>query len=114
MGQIAFLRDHLDEVASDMSVFHRVDDILEDLDGPTLWRLAWRLPNYRGCMRVVVENLQQQESATTAGPDPSTAPRRPQHGQVVQGTATALRSAPAFAGDGTFGPLFEVTEVKAT
>lgn len=95
-----------------MSVFHRVDDILTDIDGPTLWRLAWRLPHYRGCMRQVVENLQQQESGTgtTAG-SPSAGAHR---GQVVQGTVTALRSAPAFAADGVFGPVFEVTEVKAT
>lgn len=109
MGQIAFLRDHLDDVASDMSVFHRIDDITE-LDGPTLWRLAWRLPHYRGCMRHVVESLQSDDAAPARPQQPS------QPSRVVQGTVTALRSHSEFtAAAGEFGaPIFEITEVKAT
>lgn len=106
-----FLRDHLDDIASDLSVFHRIDDVL-GLDGPTLWRLAWRLPHYRGCMRGVVERLQADEETGTSQASPR--PARSSTSPIVQGTATALQSAPAFAADGMFGPVFEVTEIKAT
>jgi hypothetical protein len=53
-----------------MSVFHRVDDITE-LDGPTLFRLAWRLPAYSGVVRAVIaeqqENPQRPMPYTAAG-----------------------------------------------
>lgn len=94
-----------------MSVFHRIDDILE-LDGPTLWRLAWRLPHYRGCMRDAVERLQSERESTA--PTASSAPAsRPARSQVVQGTVTALRTNSEFSAGGQFAPIFEITEVPA-
>lgn len=65
--------DGLDDIRSDMSVFHRIDDIAT-LDGPRFFRLAWRLPAYQGVMRarLLTERKEQQElpSATsgTAAP----------------------------------------------
>lgn len=52
--QLGWVLECLDDITSDMSVFHRVDDIYA-LDGPTLFRLAWRLPAYEGAMRVRVQ-----------------------------------------------------------
>ena len=40
---------HLDDLESDMSVFHRVDDI-ESLSGPKFLRLAYRITCYQGVM----------------------------------------------------------------
>lgn len=110
-----FLRAHLDDVCSDMSVFHRVDDVLE-LDGATLWRLAWRLPAYQGRMAVVVQELHDRHEQQPAGGTPAGAhsaggvTRR----EPVQATAAALRTHPEFTGGGQFAPLFEVTEVPTT
>lgn len=42
--------DHLDEIESDLSAFHRVDDIAQ-LDGPRFLRLAAQLPWYEGATR---------------------------------------------------------------
>lgn len=53
----------LDDIVSDMSVFHRVDDITA-LDGPTFFRLAWRLPVYQGAMRARVEDAHDSDPAT--------------------------------------------------
>lgn len=43
--------DYLDDLESDFSVFHRVDDIYS-LDGPRFFRLALRLPAYEGVLRM--------------------------------------------------------------
>ena len=43
-----------------MSVFHGIRDI-EELDGPTFFRLAYRLPAYQGACRVDVEALLEAE-----------------------------------------------------
>lgn len=106
-----FLRAHLDDVCSDMSVFHRIDDITE-LDAVTFWKLAWRLPSYQGSMAVVVQELQeqQQDGMSTGSASYQAGSRR----ETVQGTATALRSHPEFNADGNFAPLFSITEVPAT
>ncbi|MEV5710179.1 hypothetical protein [Actinoallomurus sp. NPDC052274] len=107
-----FLRAHLDDVCSDLSVFHRVDDVLA-LDAVTFWKLAWRLPAYQGRMAVVVQELQERENpapdrAPAYGPAAGSARQAP-----VQGTAATLRTHPEFAAGGNFAPLFEVVEVKA-
>lgn len=85
--------DHLDDIASDMSVFHRVDDITA-LDGPTFLRFAWRLPAYEGVLRaraVAEENASRPPtpaSVTTAGPAQ----------EVNPGTRATLQADPAFQG----------------
>jgi hypothetical protein len=62
--------DHLDDLESDFSVFHRVDDIYS-LDGPRFFRLAARLSAYQGVMAVRV--MDQQEKANPT-PTPVVAP----------------------------------------
>lgn len=64
--QLAWVVDCLDDIASDMSAFHRVDDIAA-LDGPTLFRLAWRLPAYQGVMQVRAQET--YDDTTTASPE---------------------------------------------
>lgn len=105
-----YLREHLDDVASDMSVFHRVDDVTE-LDAVTFWKLAWRLPAYQGRMAVIVQELQeQQESGGSTSYQAAGSARQ----ATVQGTTTALRNHPEFNAGGNFAPLFSIAEVPAT
>lgn len=90
--------DHLDDVASDLSVFHRIDDI-GVLDGPTFFRLAWRLPAYNGVMRAIV--TAEHQEATARGADEAYAPGRPR--DINPGTQASLAAEPAFAGIFSFG-----------
>lgn len=91
--------DHLDDIASDMSVFHRIDDI-RDLDAPTFFTLAWRLPAYQGVMHHhVVRQLQEQEHTTSGTQAGGTSygadtPAR----DINPGTKAALQADPAFQG----------------
>lgn len=87
--------DHLDDIASDLSAFHRIDDI-GALDGPTFWRLAWRLPAYSGVMRAIITAEQQEATA-----DEPTSRARQQ--DINPGTQLTLASDPAFAGIFSFG-----------
>lgn len=106
-----FLRDYLDDVASDMSAFHRIDDIL-DLDGPALWKLAWRLGAYQGRMAVIIQDLRdQEEGGAPRGPSPAAI--GPVSGPPIQGTAEVLSHHPAFAADGIFAPVFSSTTIPA-
>lgn len=40
----------MDDIESDFSVFHRVDDI-EELDGPRFFKFCTRLPAYQGVLQ---------------------------------------------------------------
>src|SRR5690606_8428162 len=47
IAQVAWVIDHLADLESDFSRFHRIDDIYA-LDGPRFMRLAWRIGVYEG------------------------------------------------------------------
>lgn len=94
--QIGWVLDHLDDLASDFSVFHRVPDITA-LDGPTFLRLAWRMPAYEGVMRARATVAQEENAGTT----PQMAPGRRE--ETNPGTHTALMADPAFAGLFSYG-----------
>lgn len=92
--------DCLDDIASDMSVFHRVTDITL-LDGPTLFRLAWRLPAYEGAMRLRVMEAHAAEPAAPPGASFGS----PASGPVEwnPGTRETLMADPALKGIFSFG-----------
>lgn len=97
--QIGWILAHLDDVASDMSVFHRVDDITE-LDGPTFFRLVWRLPAYSGVVRALV--AEQREDP--ARPMPYTSATSSTGGRRWNpGTKTTLQADPDVSGLFSFG-----------
>lgn len=82
-----------------MSVFHRIDDVTV-LDGPTFFKLAWRLPAYAGVMQNLVTQQQLEENGSAPRPaDYSSAPAQ----DVNPGTRAALQADPAFAGLFSFG-----------
>lgn len=59
---------HLDDVESDMSAIHRIDDIYA-MEAGRFFRFARRLPAYQGVMRMEAERqaekTQQHRTATT-------------------------------------------------
>lgn len=65
--------DHLDDIASDMSVFHRIDDIYA-MDGARFFTLAPRLPAYPGVMQVRVQAELDSEPTIPAVAPPSGRP----------------------------------------
>lgn len=60
--------DYLDDIDSDMSVFHRVDDAHTTLPAAVYFARAERLPAYRGVMRARVLDEQQRGNGTSASP----------------------------------------------
>lgn len=72
--------DYLDDLESDFSRFHRIDDIYE-LDGPRFMRLAWRISVYGGVMALRVQN--QEPATETAAPTPAVAAPGTGHSNVV-------------------------------
>lgn len=57
--------EHLEDLRSDFSAIHRVDDMYA-LDGPTFMQLAYRMPMYPGVMqaRLRLQDMERQHQAT--------------------------------------------------
>lgn len=55
--------DHLEDLESDFSVFHRVEDI-NSLDGPRFFRLALRIFAYEGVMAARLMQQDQDNSGS--------------------------------------------------
>lgn len=64
--------DYVEDVASDLSVFHRVDD-WQSMPGPLYFARAVRLHVYEGCMRARVEEVAQRGQAPTSASRPANA-----------------------------------------
>jgi hypothetical protein len=81
---------HLDDIASDFSAFHHVDDITA-LPGPVFFRLAHRLGAYDGVMRLRSMMLAREQEPrppqrTPAAAAPPQPRRRPPAGAVTPET----------------------------
>jgi hypothetical protein len=74
---IGWVLDMLDDIASDMSAFHRVDDI-EAMPTGRFFAFAARLPAYRGAVRFRFEQVADQLT-----------PEPPRAGGVRHAPATA-------------------------
>lgn len=57
---------HIRDIESDLSAFHRIDNMW-DMNGPKFFRLAYRLPAYKGAMRARAETQAMQEQKRTGG-----------------------------------------------
>lgn len=94
--------DHLDDLESDFSAVHGIDDIY-DLPGPQFFAWAWRIPSYQGVMRTLIEaeQLREAEGQTPSGPS----------GRASDGP---VREVPASRGvlRHEFSDLIEVAEVQ--
>lgn len=66
-----WVRDHLDDIASDLSVFHRIDDMYA-MTGPRFFTFACRLSAYAGVMQARVaaalEDDRPAQPSASAGP----------------------------------------------
>lgn len=63
--QTAWVLDYLDDLESDFSAIHRIGDMYA-MDGPRFFRLAHRLPAYRGVMRMRAEVEAERASGGSA------------------------------------------------
>lgn len=68
--EVAWVLDHLDDLDSDFSVFHRVDDF-RSLRAPRMFALAQRLPAYGGVMAARVRELEPAAPELEPGEVPS-------------------------------------------
>lgn len=87
--------DHLDDLESDFSVFHRVDDIYA-MDSRRFFRLAERIFAYQG---VCALKAQADEAAQ---PQPAIAPREGE--QLIGSDPASLRASP-------LGPYISIAQV---
>jgi hypothetical protein len=93
--------EFLDDVCSDMSVFHGVRDITT-LDGPTFFKLAFRLPAYQGAVLVTLKGVAselQEEAEEKKGPGTMT----------LEELQAAIPPAPSI---GQMVPAFEVVKAR--
>ena len=58
--------DHLDDIESDLSAFHRIDDMYE-MKPVKFFRFALRLPAYRGIVRARIEAEQAKKTKKNKG-----------------------------------------------
>lgn len=97
---------YLDDVCSDMHVFHGIRDVTH-MRGTTFFRVAMCLPGYEGSIRAIVANefFKQQEEVRSAVPGV-----RPASKSRAM-TLEEIRSNPQYRPMETIGqnaPLFEV------
>lgn len=93
--------DYLDDIESDFSVFHRVDDVWS-MSGPRFFKLAWRLPAYQGVMqaRAVAESERSPVERPFEYGQPSSAAGGVQWNP---GTAQSIQADPAISQLFSFG-----------
>lgn len=70
LARAGWVLDYLDDIESDMSAVHRVDDI-HVLTSERFFRLADRLVHYQGAVRDMVTARQGAESPRRAAPSPA-------------------------------------------
>lgn len=58
--------DHLEDLESDFSVLHRVEDMYS-LDGPQFFRKAMRMAAYQGVMAARVAEIQERQNKKGGG-----------------------------------------------
>lgn len=85
-----------------MSAIHRVDDIWS-MNGPRFFRLAWRLPCYRGVMRERTLKEQQEREQSTPVPQQQAPGYAPAGSSTQPGTRAIIANDPTFAQIFSFG-----------
>jgi hypothetical protein len=57
---------HLDDIESDLSAIHRIDDMWA-MEAGRFFRFAHRLPAYKGAMRAIAEAQAMEQQKRTGG-----------------------------------------------
>ena len=110
VGEVSWVLDYLDDLESDFSVLHRVDDIYS-MPGAKFLRMACRITAYVGVMQARADALMKADE-TEAEPAqrvttrdvyaetcPASAPRQDLNGpRVVDGSRASLMADPVFSG----------------
>lgn len=93
--------DHLEDVRSDLSVFHRIDD-LEDMSAERFFSYVYRLPHYGGAIAYQVQKQQAEQQEEPQASSRHTFEEPPggfvMPAREVPATAEALAADPMFAG----------------
>lgn len=108
LSQVAWVVRYLPDIESDMSAFHRVDDV-RLMPGPRFFSLARRLGTYQGAMaaRLHAERDEPQQEPTPSravvqAPAVTRSRERPGY-REVPATRTALAADPTFKNVFSFG-----------
>lgn len=88
------MTDHLPDIASDLSAFHRIDDPAE-MEFAVFCMLAYRLPAYQGAMAAVAA---RQQSEGGAAPRRRGAAQYERNSPMANNARTAEAAPPATAG----------------
>lgn len=70
VDNLSWLLDMPDEIRSDLSVFHRVDD-MDSMPAHRFWSYATRLPFYDGAVRAMTRASAGSQPAAPAAPVPA-------------------------------------------
>lgn len=104
MAQLQWIHDHLADIESDMSAFHRVDDIWS-MPARKFFPFAFRLAAYQGVMQA--RAIEAEREAQPAPPPRSQgdwpAPAASGQRREVPATKVALQNDPVFGGLISFG-----------
>lgn len=87
--------DHLDDIESDLSAIHRIDDMWA-MEAGKFFRFAYRLPAYKGAMRTVAERQAMEEDRNGGGKRREAVPVAAGELHTIDGLAEVTRD----AGDG--------------
>ena len=93
--EVGWVVDYLADLESDLSVFHRVDDMWS-MPGPRFFRLAKRTVAYQGVMQARAQGLIDAEGTAPAGVVPSSG--RGSGIREIDATPEAVASTPDLAG----------------
>ena len=99
LGQVLWILDHLDDLASDLSAVHGVRDMTV-LSGPALCKLAFRLSAYQ---TVIQARYAEQQQDTAPQPQAAAAQRGSRAREQVAPTRTALQASPVMGSLFSFG-----------
>jgi len=95
LSQIMWVIDHLEDVRSDLSVFHRID-FLEEMPSRRFFSLAYRLVAYKGVVRARVEhennNPKKRGRAPSRSSNGQLSEAAKQGGEVVKAEPSQQRS----------------------
>jgi hypothetical protein len=94
--------DHLDDLASDFSVYHRIRDISK-LPGPVFFAMAHRIGAYGGVMALRGHERQQEAPQSQQAPRTASAPQMRRVPLPPPGSRQAIAADPVLSRIFSFG-----------
>lgn len=94
-AELSWIADFEDAVASDLSVFHRIDAPLASIGSAHLVRLAEYLPAYNGAVAACLRPIVEAEHRSALGDAGAMFPADPDHYPSTPSPVPAIESAPS-------------------